>query len=119
MNGEKRIQLILALHNHQPEGNLPEVFERTYTSAYEPFIRELERYPQIKVVQHYSGILLRWLQENHPEFMSRLRNLVSSGQVEMMGGAFYEPILAMIPDEDKIGQIQKRSEERRVGKQCR
>ena len=111
MNGEKtkRIQLILALHNHQPEGNLPEVFERTYASAYEPFIRELERYPQIKVVQHYSGILLLWLQKNRPDFMSRLRHLVSSGQVEMMGGAFYEPILAMIPDEDKIGQIQKQT----------
>jgi alpha-amylase len=105
----KKVQLILALHNHQPEGNLPEVFERTYTSAYEPFIRELEAFPNIRVVQHYSGILLRWLQENRPEFMSRLRNLVASGQVEMMGGAFYEPILVMIPDEDKIGQIKKQT----------
>jgi alpha-amylase len=105
----KRINFILALHNHQPEGNLPEVFDRTYTSAYEPFVRELERFPNIKVVQHYSGILLRWMQENRPDFMSRLRNLVASGQVEMMGGAFYEPILVMIPDKDKIGQIKKQS----------
>ena len=111
MNGEpaNQIQLVLALHNHQPEGNLPEVFERTFTQAYEPFIAELERFPKIKVVQHYSGILLRWMQENRPAFMSRLRNLVASGQVEMMGGAFYEPILVMIPDEDKIVQIQKQS----------
>ncbi|MCW3489307.1 alpha-amylase/4-alpha-glucanotransferase domain-containing protein [Dethiobacter alkaliphilus] len=105
----KKIHLILALHNHQPEGNLPEVFERTYTNAYEPFIAELEQFGQIKVVQHYSGILLRWLQENRPAFMSRLRNLVSAGQIEMMGGAFYEPILVMIPDEDKVGQIAKQS----------
>lgn len=105
----KQINLILAMHNHQPEGNLPEVFERTYKAAYEPFIRELERFPDIKVVQHYSGILLRWLQENRPDFMSRLRNLVSNGQIEMMGGAFYEPILVMIPEDDKIGQIKKQT----------
>lgn len=111
MNTEqaKRIHFILALHNHQPEGNLPEVFDRTYEASYEPFIRELEQFPRIKAVQHYSGILLRWLQENRPEFMSRLRNLVAGGQIEMMGGAFFEPILVMIPDEDKIGQIEKQT----------
>jgi 4-alpha-glucanotransferase len=108
-SANNHIHFILALHNHQPEGNLPEVFGRTFAAAYDPFLRELERFPRIKVVQHYSGILLRWLQENRPEFVSRLRNLVSSGQIEMMGGAFFEPILAMIPDEDKVGQIEMQS----------
>lgn len=105
----KKITLILVLHNHQPEGNLPEVFERTYLSAYEPFISVLERFPRLKVVQHYSGILLRWLQANRPEFIARLRRLVSRGQIEMMGGAFFEPILVMIPDADKIGQLEKQT----------
>ena len=102
-----KVSLILALHNHQPEGNFPDVFARTFAAAYEPFIRELEKFPELRVVQHYSGILLRWLQENRPEFMERLRRLVSAGQIEMMGGAFYEPILVMIPDDDKIGQLEK------------
>jgi alpha-amylase len=104
-----KINLVFALHNHQPEGNLPDVFSRTFNNAYEPFIRELEAFPEIKVVLHYSGTLFLWLQENRPEFMARLRNLVSSGQVEMMGGAFFEPILVMIPDEDKVGQIKKQN----------
>ncbi len=60
----KGIKLILILHNHQPEGNFPEVFERTYLLAYEPFISELERFPRLKVVLHYSGILFGWLQLN-------------------------------------------------------
>ena len=30
--------------------------------------------------------------------------------MEMIGGAFYEPILSVIPDEDKIGQIEKLSQ---------
>ncbi|MFW0860830.1 MAG: hypothetical protein AAGT88_01805 [Dethiobacter sp.] len=105
----KGIKLILILHNHQPEGNFPEVFERTYLLAYEPFISELERFPRLKVVLHYSGILFGWLQLNRPEFMARLRQLVSRGQIEMMGGAFFEPILAAIPDADKIGQLEKQT----------
>ncbi len=107
---QNRINLVLALHNHQPEGNFHDVFLQAFNNAYEPFIRELEAFPEIKVVLHYSGILFRWLQENRPDFMERLRRLVAVGQVEMMGGAFFEPILVMIPDEDKIGQINKQSE---------
>ena len=105
----KKIKLIFVLHNHQPEGNLSEVFERTYLAAYEPFISELERFPRLKVVQHYSGILFGWLQANRPEFIERLRHLVTCGQIEMMGGAFFEPILAAIPDADKAGQLEKQS----------
>ena len=93
---KKKINLILALHNHQPEGNFGDVFAKSYEMSYEPFIDVLEKFPQIKVVQHYSGILLRWLQQNRPDFLNRLRRLAAAGQLEMMGGAFYEPILVMI-----------------------
>jgi len=105
--GQTELTLILALHNHQPEGNLPEVFARTFEAAYEPFISELENYPRLKVVQHYSGILLNWLLQNRPQFIERLKKMVSGDRVEIMGGAFYEPILAMVPDDDKIGQLEK------------
>ncbi|MCR3921651.1 MAG: DUF1926 domain-containing protein [Firmicutes bacterium] len=105
----KRINFIMALHNHQPEGNFPAVFANNYQVAYEPFICEVEQFPKIKVVQHYSGILLHWIEQNRPDFMARLRKLSASGQLELMGGAFYEPILAMIPDDDKVGQIEKQT----------
>ena len=32
--------------------------------------------------------------------------LVEAGSVEILGGGFFEPILTMIPDRDRIGQIQ-------------
>lgn len=67
----------------------------------------LERYPHMRMVQHYSGILFEWLKTNKPEFVSRLAHLVSTGQLEMMTGGFYEPIMSVIPHEDKIGQIRK------------
>jgi len=54
---------------------------------------------------HYSGPLLLWIEKNHPEYFEQLRGLVRRRQVEMVGGGFYEPILAVIPPEDQIEQI--------------
>ncbi|PKM83677.1 MAG: hypothetical protein CVU88_01740 [Firmicutes bacterium HGW-Firmicutes-13] len=102
-----KINFIFGLHSHQPVGNFPHVFEESYEKAYKPFIDELIQHPEIKVTLHYTGILLEWLLKEKPEFMESLKNMVSRGQVEIMGGGFYEPVLPLIPDDDKIGQIKK------------
>ncbi|MFA5065010.1 MAG: alpha-amylase/4-alpha-glucanotransferase domain-containing protein [Dehalococcoidia bacterium] len=105
----KRIYLGLAIHNHQPLGNFPWVFEDSYRQAYLPMLEALERHPTISVSLHYSGCLLDWISERHPEFLALLAKLISCGQVEIMGGGYYEPILSMIPDTDKSGQIGRMS----------
>lgn len=86
-------------------GNLDDVLEQSFARTYEPFIDVLERFPAMRVALHYSGSLLDWLVERKPEFIGRLKRLAAAGQVEILGGAYYEPILPAIPDEDKIGQI--------------
>jgi alpha-amylase len=106
----KRIYLGLAIHNHQPLGNFPWVFEDAYQSAYLPMLEALLRHPSISVALHYSGCLFDWLSSAHPEFFKMLSRLISREQVEMLGGGYYEPILPMIPDADKLGQIGKMSE---------
>jgi alpha-amylase len=42
--------------------------------------------------------------------LDRLATLVAAGRIEIVGGAFYEPILTMIPSRDRIGQISRYSE---------
>jgi alpha-amylase len=106
----KKINLVLGIHNHQPFGNFDFVFEHAYNSAYKPFIEILARHPKIKLAQHYTGILFEWILKNHPEFIQQLKSLVDSGQVELITGGFYEPILAVIPDQDKLDQIKKLSD---------
>ncbi len=97
----------LGVHNHQPVGNFPEVFQYATESAYRPFIDRLYEHPGIPMTFHFTGILLRWIAEHHPSLIDRLRVLVERGQVEIQTGGFYEPILPMVPDRDKIGQIRK------------
>ncbi len=103
----KKINLIFGTHNHQPIGNFDSVFEDAYQRAYKPFLDVYERFAHIKISKHYTGILYEWLLEHHQDIFDRLKTLVSKGNVELIGGGFYEPILAVIPDEDKIGQVEK------------
>jgi Alpha-amylase/alpha-mannosidase len=86
------IYLALAFHNHQPVGNFDWVFEEAYRRAYEPMIAALERHPGVRVALHYTGPLRDWLQAHRPELLLRIRRLVARGQVEIMAGAYYEPI---------------------------
>ncbi len=103
----KKIKFAIGIHNHQPIGNFDFVFEEAYHKAYLPFLEVLSRHPKIKLAMHYSGYLFDWLLKRDQKLAQQLRRLVESGQVEMMTGGYYEPILVNIPDADKIGQIQK------------
>lgn len=105
----KTVNLILGIHNHQPVGNFDFVFEEAYQKAYKPFLDILAEYPDIRISMHFTGIVLDWIDRVYPEFIVSLKNLVARGQVEMVGGGFYEPIMAVIPDVDKLGQIEKLS----------
>jgi alpha-amylase len=104
------INLMLVFHNHQPVGQFDHVVEHSVHVSYLPLIEALENHPQIKVAMHYSGPLLDWLQHHHEKIIERLRALVQRGQVELLSGGYYDPILAILPDEDKIGQVEKLSE---------
>ncbi|HXJ17380.1 MAG TPA: alpha-amylase/4-alpha-glucanotransferase domain-containing protein [Candidatus Polarisedimenticolia bacterium] len=101
----RKFELVLLIHAHQPVGNFDDVFERAYASSYLPFLEVLARHPSIRVGLHYSGPLLQWIERAHPVYFDQLRALVGSGQVEMVGGGFYEPILVAIPPEDRREQI--------------
>lgn len=95
----------LALHNHQPVGNFDHVIEAAYRDCYLPFIELAGRFPRLRFSLHQSGILWHWQQKHHPEFFPLIEELVSSGRVELLTGAFFEPILPAIPDRDKSGQL--------------
>ncbi len=100
----------LVLHNHQPVGNFPWVFQQVYEEAYLPMIEALERHPGVRLSLHYTGSLLDWMQEAQPAFLQRIAALVERKQVEMVSGGYYEPILPAIPDSDKLAQIRRLSE---------
>jgi alpha-amylase len=104
--GPARRALLLCIHNHQPVGNFESVFAQATRDAYLPFLETLAAFPSIRVTIHFSGGLLRWIADRSPETFSLLRDLAYRGQVEILGGGMYEPVLALLPERDRLGQLE-------------
>jgi alpha-amylase/alpha-mannosidase (GH57 family) len=106
----KSISLLLGVHAHQPVGNFPFVLDDAHVRCYGPFLRVLHRYPAFKFAIHISGWLLDYLLKHYPDDMLLLREMVQRGQAELVGAGYTEPVLAVIPEEDRMGQLLRMSD---------
>ena len=106
MKEEKKLYLILGSHAHVPSGASESEFEYAYENKMRPFVSNLYRYSNIQAVLHYSGVLLYWVERTHPEFFMLIEDMAARKQAEILGGGFYEPMLPLIPLQDRIGQIE-------------
>ncbi|MBD3186914.1 DUF1925 domain-containing protein, partial [Candidatus Bathyarchaeota archaeon] len=104
MNSMASINLPLVFHFHQPVDNFDHVIESIYQKCYKPLLDRIMD-SSVKVTLHFSGSMLDWFETNHPEYLDDVKVLCERDQAELISGGYYEPILAIIPDEDKIGQI--------------
>ncbi|HEX8236044.1 MAG TPA: alpha-amylase/4-alpha-glucanotransferase domain-containing protein [Abditibacteriaceae bacterium] len=99
--------LSLVFHNHQPVGQLPWAFNDVWREAYEPFLKVLDEHPSVRVGLHYTGSLLDWLLQHRPDTIAQVRRMAARGQVEILAGGYYEPILAVWPREDQVAQVSR------------
>jgi 4-alpha-glucanotransferase len=99
------LNLVMALHCHQPVGNFDHVFSMAMDKCYRPLLDILYRHPSIKTGIHFSGPLLEWIEKNRNDYLSMIGEMVKRKQVEMLSGGFFEPLLAEIPARDAIGQV--------------
>jgi 4-alpha-glucanotransferase len=104
------VTFIFGIHNHQPLGNFDHVLQEAVERAYRPFLQTLHRFPDVRALVHTSGLLLEWWERHTPDVVDLLAELVGRGQVEPLTGGFTEPILPLLPDHDKVGQIRALTE---------
>ncbi len=102
----QRVSLLLGVHAHQPVGNFPDVLRDAHVHCYRPFLQVLYRYPDFRFSVHFSGWLLDYLLQHFPGDMELLHEMVARRQVELFGAGDTEPVLAVIPNRDRIGQIE-------------
>lgn len=118
-----RVRFVCLLHSHQPVGNFDHVIEDAYQKSYLPYVEVFEQFPDIPLTNHFSGCLLEWLDQHRPDYLDRLaahdpqKKNLKGRPWEMIGGGFYEPIMTMLPREDRIGQITRMADfiEKRFG----
>ena len=104
------VRFLFGVHNHQPSGNFESVILDATRDAYHPFLEAVRAVPGVVLTVHCSGGLLAFLREKARPTFDLLGRLAGEGRVELLTGGFYEPILAMLPDGDKVGQIEALSE---------
>ncbi|MCP4760398.1 MAG: 4-alpha-glucanotransferase, partial [archaeon] len=102
---KKSVYFPVVFHFHQPVDNFGWVFDECYEMSYGPLINQIYEHPKVKLTLHFTGSLLKWLLENKPEFKKKLKEIVARGQAEIIGGGYYEPIFAIIPEHDRIAQM--------------
>ncbi|MFX1364083.1 MAG: alpha-amylase/4-alpha-glucanotransferase domain-containing protein [Promethearchaeota archaeon] len=109
MDNDNTICLLFCLHFHQPVDNFNFVIEDCYKKSYEPLIENIFKYEDVKFTLHFSGNLLEWFIKNKPDLIKKIKVMAKRGQIEIIGGGYYEPIFAIIPYRDKIAQMKKLS----------
>lgn len=99
------IRFAFGVHLHQPVGNFDHVFEQHVREAYLPFLQRAVERHFLPMTLHLSGPLLEWLEAHDTAYLDLVGRLAAQGEVELLLSGFYEPVLAALPREDRLGQI--------------
>ncbi len=105
------MNFIFGIHIHQPVGNFDYVIEHNFNIAYKPFLDTIVNFKNLSFAMHISGPLLDWIKNNQPNYIEIIKDLVDKDRLELLSSGYYEPLLASISDEDKIGQIKMMNEQ--------
>lgn len=99
------IPTLYILHAYQPFNQSEDVLKRIVERCYLPFLRGMLGNENIKVNFNFSGILLELLESRFPEVISLLNELIDRQQIELLGSAYYHPLLPLIDSDDQRAQI--------------
>nr|MDO8112891.1 DUF1925 domain-containing protein [Candidatus Sigynarchaeota archaeon] len=99
-----KVNFPIVLHFHQPVDNFDNVIENVYNICYKPLMDRIKNC-KVKFTLHFTGSILDWFEKFHPDYLADVKDLCLAGRVELISGGYYEPILPVIPDDDKLGQI--------------
>ena len=99
-------QLVLLMHAHQPVGNFEDVFERSTPAAICPSSKPWSAIPASAWTPLFRTAAAMD-RTRSPRIFRSARDLSGKGQVEMIGGGFYEPILIAIPARDRLEQLKR------------
>jgi hypothetical protein len=102
----EKVRVIPGFHAHLPETASDAEFDALWEKKLKPFLTALNANEAVQAALHFSGTLLERLEKKYPEVFLLIQDLTKRKQVEILGGAYYEPLLPLIPQTDKIGQIE-------------
>ena len=103
-NSKKKLEICFAVHADY--NIIDEFLKADYTQDYKDFFSNLYASPSIPFTLVFSGRFLEWIQRKNSPFFDVIYEMHNRKQIEILGNAFYEPFVSMIPSSDLIGQIE-------------
>ncbi len=115
------LRFCFGLHLHQPVGNFDSVFEDHVDHVYRPLISALLERDIAPIALHLSGPLTDWIESHAGEFLDQIGHHVTAGRIELLAAGYDEPILAVLPRDDRREQVERHREylRRRFGADVR
>ena len=104
------LRFCFGLHLHQPVGNFESVFEQHLAEVYRPLLRALMVGEAWPVAMHLSGPLLEWFDAHAPDFVDEIGGHAAAGHLELLAAGHDEPILAVLPRDDRLEQLLRHRE---------
>jgi len=102
----QNFKVVIGFHSDLPYNASDTLYEQVYQGSWRPYLAGLYKFASIKSVIYFSGSIFFWLEQKHPEYMYLLSELVRKGQIEMLGGGYYNPFATLISSQDMAGQIE-------------
>ena len=99
-------KLLFGIHMHQPVDNFDWVIKKGVATCYGPFFEVMSKYPEFRFAVHCSGWLMEQIKEKHPKLYKQIMTLAEKGSIEFFSAGYYEPILSVIPSNDRVTQIE-------------
>lgn len=85
------------------------------------FFTALNRMDGMPFVLNLSGSVLEWIETRHAEYFTLIKDFIEKKQLEVIGPGYYEPLLPLIPPQDRVGQLEMTTDfiSSRLGKRPR
>jgi len=94
------------LHFYQPANAESYSVHKALDKSYWRLLRLMEEHPALRATWNVSGCLLeRLVDEKAKTFLDRLKFLVKSGRIELVGSAAYHGFLPLLPETEIVRQI--------------
>jgi hypothetical protein len=102
-----RAQVVIAFHQPLTASELD--LEEWWDGPYKELLDAVEA-SGAKVAVHFTGHMLDYLARRREEILLRIKGMAKAQKLEVLGGLFYAPIAALLPELDVRGQVEMMSE---------
>jgi len=105
------LNISLVLHANLQYAEIPTAeIPRVVKKSYLPTLKGLLKIPKARIALNFTGVTLEIFEKEFPQIIELIKKGVKNGQFELLGFAYSQPILPLIPEVDINLHIEKHLE---------